>query len=308
MTDHAGDSSHTSQARLEVSEWLAYQADCNNAQNVYPYTTVCHGEELATVEGFSLPPNSGHLLCYANSSYASSYGTCQDLINRTNSAGGFGIIAHPYNPAFLWGDWNASGFRGLEIISNQSNYSSSAVSKWDTLLTNNLQGIINGTYPKIIGMANSDVHNSTYMWGLNMNYVYTGSSYPPGTDRSLVYNNLKAGRVIASSDGSLAVFSLNGYVPKSVVNVSPGTNNVSITVNAECARGDYYSPGGTIKIIENGTAVLTDSFSGLSVTRSYTLTATADCYYRVEVAFNGIVGDHVEYSYCFVSPVFVNLP
>jgi hypothetical protein len=308
ITDHAGDSSHTSQARLEVSEWLAYQTDCNNAQNVYPYTTVCPGEELATVEGFSLPPNSGHLLCYANSSYASSYGTCQDLINRANSAGGFGIIAHPYNPAFLWGDWNASGFRGLEIISNQSNYSSSAVSKWDTLLTNNLQGIISGSYPKIIGMANSDVHNSTYMWGLNMNYIYTGSSSPPGTNRSTVYNNLKAGRVSASSDGSLAVFSLNDYAPGSVVNVNPGTNNISITVNAECARGDYYSQGGTIRIIKNGTAVLTDSFSGLSITRSYTLTATADCYYRVEVTFNGIVGDHVEYSYCFVNPVYVNLP
>ncbi len=212
------------------------------------------------------------------------------------------------NPAFLWGDWNVTGFRGLEIISNQSNYSSSAVSKWDTLLTNNLQGIINGSYPKIIGMANSDVHNSTYMWGLNMNYIYTGSSSPPGTNRSTVYNNLKAGRVSASSDGSLAVFSLNGYVPGSVVNVSPGTNNISITVSAECARGDYYSPGGTIKIIKNGTAVLTDSFSGLSITRSYTLTATTDCYYRVEVTFNGIVGDHVEYSYCFVNPVYVNLP
>jgi len=55
------------------------------------------------------------------------------------------------------------------------------------------------------------------------------------------------------------------------------------------------------------TAVLTDSFSGLSITRGYTLTATADCYYRVEVTFNGIVGDHVEYSYCFVNPIFVNL-
>lgn len=227
---------------------------------------------------------------------------------KANSAGGFGIIAHPYNPAFLWGDWNASGFRGLEIISNQSNYSSSAVSKWDTLLTNNLQGIISGSYPKIIGMANSDVHNSTYMWGLNMNYIYTGSSSPPGTNRSTVYNNLKAGRVSASSDGSLAVFSLNSYAPGSVVNVNPGTNNISITVDAECARGDYYSPGGTIRIIKNSTAVLTDSFSGLSITRNYTLTATTDCYYRVEVTFNGIVGDHVEYSYCFVNPVYVNLP
>ncbi len=84
---------------------------------------------------------------------------------------------------------------------------------------------------------------------------------------------------------------------------------MSITVNAECARGDYYSPGGTIRIIKNGTDVPPDyNFTGLSVSKTYTFTATADCYYRVEVTFNGIVGDHVEYSYCFVNPVYVNLP
>lgn len=310
ITDHAGDYDHTHQARLDIDEWSIYNQACTRATNNYsPNISVCPGEELATKEYDILhPENSGHLLCYANSTYAASYGTCQELINRTNSAGGFGIVAHPYANAWInWDDWNVSGFRGLEIISNQSNYSSSAVSKWDELLTSNLQSIIGGG-DKIIGMANSDVHNSTYMWGLNMNYIYTGSSLPPGTNRSTVYNNLKAGRVSASSDGSLAVFSLNGYAPGSIVNVSPGTNNISITVSAECARGDYYSLGGTIRIIKNGTAVLTDSFSGLSISRSYTLTATADCYYRVEVTFNGVVGDHVEYSYCFVNPVYVNLP
>ena len=311
ITDHAGENSghSTTQPRLESDEWSIYNQACTRAMSNYsPNITVCPGEELATKELLEFGIQTGHLLCYGNTNYASSYGTCQDLINRTNSAGGFAIIAHPYNIFGTgWSDWNTSGFRGLEIISNQSNYSSSAVSRWDTLLTNNLQGIINGTYPKIIGMANSDVHDSTYMWGLNMNYIYTGSPSPPGINRSTVYNNLKAGRVSASSDGSLAVFSLNNYAPGGVVNVNPGTNNISITVNAECARG-YYSPGGTIRIIKNGTPVLTDSFSGLSITRSYTLTATADCYYRVEVTFSGIVGDHVEYSYCFVNPVYVNLP
>jgi len=64
------------------------------------------------------------------------------------------------------------------------------MSRCDTLLTSNLQSIIGGS-DKIIGMANSDVHDSTYMWGLNMNYIYTGSSNPPGTNRSSVYDNLK---------------------------------------------------------------------------------------------------------------------
>ena len=308
ITDHAGDSSHTSQARLEVSEWLAYQTDCNNAQNVYPYTTVCPGEELATGESFSLPPNSGHLLCYANSSYASSYGTCQDLINRANSAGGFGIIAHPYNPAFLWGDWNASSFRGLEIISNQSNYSSSAVSKWDSLLTNNLQGIISGRCPKIIGMANSDVHNSTSSaWGKNMNYIYTGSSTPPGTNRYAVYNALKEGRVSASLDGSLAVFSLNGYAPGSVVNVDPGANNISITVSGKCVSINY--PYIFVNVYSNnGVEVLSDSFYDYDTdfTKTYYFTATSDCYYRVVVTFKNQYGETG--GCCLVNPVYVNLP
>ena len=91
-------------------------------------------------------------------------------------------------------------------------------------------------------------------------------------------------------------------------------NNISITVNVECSRGDYSSPEGTIRIIKNGSAVPPDyDFDGLSVSKTYAFTATADCYYRVEVTFSGIVsdperGDHVEYSYCFVNPVYVNLP
>ncbi len=310
ITDHAGDSSQTSQARLEVSEWLAYQTDCNNAQNVYPYTTVCPGEELAVVEGSTSPfnSNSGHLLCYANSSYAASYGTCQDLINRTNSAGGFGVIAHPNNPLFHWGDWNVFGFRGLEIISSQQDsYSGIAASRWDLLLTNNLQGIINGNYPKIIGMANSDAHDSTYMWGFNMNYIYTGSSSPPGTNRSAVYNNLKAGKVTASSNGSLAVFSLNNYVPGSIVNVNPGTNNISITVSGKCISTAY--PYIHLYILSNnGTQVLYDFFydSDTDFSKTYQLTATSDCYYRVVVAFKneyGVIGGE-----CLVNPVYVNLP
>ena len=50
ITDHAGDSQHTSQPRLEWNEWSGYKTDCYNAQNTYPIT-VCPGEELATVEG-----------------------------------------------------------------------------------------------------------------------------------------------------------------------------------------------------------------------------------------------------------------
>lgn len=307
ITDHAGnDNIWTSEPRLESDEWSIYNTACTRATNNYsPNITVCPGEELATKELLA-PGVTGHLLCYSNSTYASSYNaSCQDLIDRTNSAGGFGVIAHPFGGIF-WSDWNVTDFRGLEIISNQSNYSSSAVSRWDTLLTSHLQGIISGSYPKIIGMANSDVHNPSYMWGLNMNYIYTGSSSPPGTNRAAVYDNLKAGRVSASSDGSLAVFSLNGYAPGSVVNVNPGTNNVSITVSGKSVSLAY--PFINIHIYSNnGIEILSDYlYSQYDFTETYQLTATSDCYYRVMVTFGNC--SNCENNFCFVNPIYVNLP
>jgi hypothetical protein len=312
VTDHAEDWSQTHQPRLEPDEWSIYNQACTRATNYYsPNITVCPGEELATKEyNFFDSTNSGHLLSYANSSYAASYGTCQDLINRANQAGGFGIIAHPYaNPWVNWDNWDVSGFRGLEIISNQTAYySENAVSKWDSLLTNNLQGIISGRYPKIIGMANSDVHNSTSSaWGKNMNYIYTGSSTPPGTNRYAVYNALKEGRVSASLDGSLAVFSLNGYAPGSIVNVNPGANNISITVSGKCVSINY--PYIFVNVYSNnGAEVLSDSFYDYDTdfTKTYYFTATSDCYYRVVVTFKNQYGETG--GCCLVNPVYVNLP
>jgi len=312
ITDHAGEDA-VAPKRLESNEWLIYNTACTRAMsNYFPNITVCPGEELAMVEGTTswTDPRSGHYLTYKNSSYVASYATaCYELIQRSYNAGGFGVIAHPYNTFFHWGDWSATsqnGFTELEIISNQSDYSQNAINKWDELLTANLENIIYGG-PKIIGMANSDVHNSTYMWGLNMNYIYTGSSNPPGTDRTAIYNNLKAGRVTASSDGSLAVFSLNGYAPGSVVNVNPGTNNVSITVSGKCISTAY--PYIYVYIFSNnGTQVLYDSFYDLDTdfNKTYQLTATADCYYRVLVTFKDQSG--AVKGYCLISPVYVNLP
>lgn len=203
ITDHTGNSSNT----LQQNEWSSYIDECNNAQNVTPNITVCPGEELHTDDGFG----NSHLLTYKNSLYVSSYGTCQELINRVKTNNGIPIIAHPYHILYPWNDWSASGFNGLEIINGQDGYSTQAVNRWDTILTTNLQNIISGLYPKVISMANSDTHSIGY-FGININYIYTGSQSPPGTNRSQVYNNLIAGRVTASSDGSLAVFSLNGYV------------------------------------------------------------------------------------------------
>ena len=305
ITDHAGDSAHTDQARLEEREWQYYVQDCiDNSGSI----TICPGEELATAEGpFLPPPNSGHLLCYANSSYASSYGTCQELINKANSAGGFGIIAHPYNSAFLWGDWNASGFRGLEIISNQSNYSSSAVSKWDTLLTNNLQGIISGSYPKIIGMAGSDSHSvNPENFGRNMTYVFTDKIDAPSQDN--VYTALREGKVIASSDGSFAAFTVRKYDtsnyagPGQIIEVNTGDTLEFVVYYRQV---NDVSTNVRIKIISNNGEILNGSngevVQGPSGYRTYYGTITKSRYYRVQVEFENPEG------YVFVNPAYVKV-
>lgn len=302
ITDHAGNDSDT----LQENEWNLYNYICNTVQD--SSVTVCPGEELHTKDYDPLNPldRPSHLLTYKNSSYVSSYGTCQELINRVINNNGIPIIAHPYHILYPWNDWNATGFNGLEIISGQDGYSTQAINRWDTILTTNLQNIISGSYPKVIGVANRDTHSIGY-FGINMNYIYTGSQSPPGTNRNQVYNNLIAGRVTASSDGSLAVFSLNGYAPGSIVNVTPRDNNITIVVNGESIYGynTYYCE---IKVIKNETQILQDGFYNSKIeNKTYTFTARSDCYYRVEVIFYTLLNDLYIYSYCFVSPIYVNI-
>jgi hypothetical protein len=164
-TDHAGENSghNTSEPRLEQDEWSIYKTACSRATAQYsPTVTVCPGEELATKELAEVGP-TGHLLCYSNSSYAASYGTCAQLTTKATNAGGFGIIAHPYTPLVQWSDfplnWSGVAWRGLEVISNQTGCSWQAVGSWDNTLVANLSAEIAGSY-RCVAMANSDVHNS----------------------------------------------------------------------------------------------------------------------------------------------------
>ncbi|MCE5193762.1 MAG: hypothetical protein ABFD13_06450 [Candidatus Cryosericum sp.] len=208
-TDHAGDFAHSPlQPRLEASESTNYGAYCTSAQTTYGIT-VCPGEELATLE----EPGGSHLLAYKNSTYAASYDVSkQVLINRANSAAGFGIIAHPYNFSFNWSDWSNgsyTGFRGIELISCGSIVNAAQLGDWDTYLGVHLSATMQDPNHRFcVGLAGSDYHGQIYLpdyLGTNMTYIYTGSSSPPGSYRPSVYTALENGRASASSDGSLLV-------------------------------------------------------------------------------------------------------
>ena len=301
ITDHAGDDGHTSQARLETDEWNIYKTACSRATTQYsPTITVCPGEELAVREGFDLV--GGHLLSYANSGYAASYGTgCGTLTTNVLNAGGFGIIAHPYG-WISWSNWSANPWRGLEVVSGQSGYSADAVGKWDTSLRSSLSDEIAGTVRRV-AMANSDVHSAANTpWGSNMNYIYTGSYSAPGTSPSAVWTPIQRGSLTASSDGSFAAATVNGVYPGYTASVARNST-VSVFVTGAPVSTNYTQA--TVTVLLNGYAQSSEvvSLNGGNFTRTYSLTVPADAYIRVEVSYG--IGTSRS-GYCFVNPVFID--
>ena len=308
ITDHAGVNSghNTSEPRLEQDEWNIYKTACSRATILYsPTVTVCPGEELATKELAEVGP-TGHLLCYSNSSYAASYSTCAQLTTNAANAGGFGIIAHPYTPLVQWSDfplnWSGVAWRGLEVISNQTECSWQAVGSWDNALVANLSAEIAGSY-RCVAMANSDVHSAANTpWGSNMNYIYTGSYSVPGTSPSAVWNPIKQGSLTASSDGSFSAATVNGAYPGYTTTI-PRNSTVSVFVTGTPVSTTYTQA--TLTVLLNGYAQTSEivPLTGGNFTRTYPVSVSADSYIRVEVSY-GVGGSRS--GYCFVNPVFID--
>ncbi len=292
------------QGRLETEEWSIYQAACSRATTgYYPTVTVCPGEELATKEipeWWVLP--TGHLLSYASSSYTASYGTCQDLINRTTGNARFGAIAHPFNAACRWSDWNATPWRGIEVASNQSYEDSGAVSQWDQKLLSALPAEIAGSV-RHVAMSNSDVHSSSSAgWGANINYIYTGSYAAPGTSPDVVWNAIRQGEVTASTDGSFAAATVKGTYPGHTLSVARNST-VSVSVTGTPVSSSYTFA--RVEVRRNGYVEKTSpliSLNGSNFSWLTSLQIPVDSYVRVDVLYgNGSTWSGI----CLVNPVFI---
>jgi len=317
ITDHAGDTAHpttpSGQSRLEASEWTTYGGTsplgCTYAQT-NSGITVCPGEELATQEGLG----GSHLLTYKNSSYAASFTLPlkQGLINNANNAGGFGIIAHPYNSSFLWNDWSNgsyTGFRGIELISNGTVVDATQIADWDSYLRGHLSATMQDPSHRFcVGLAGSDFHTtwvSDYL-GANMNYIYTGSSTPPGIYRSSVYSALENGRASASSDGSLLVHKITTggtYLPGYYMQKSAAGN---IAVNVYAAYFMSMPVGGwaKVEIVTSAGTIVTDYVvSQTIVNKDYSIYVSGDTYVRVQVTF---FDGNTRFSSCFTNPTFID--
>ena len=76
-------------------------------------------------------PQKNHLLALGiNQSHARYASSPQELINSINKVKGLSFIAHPYDPELptfkeddlSWIDWSVSGFTGLELWNNLSEF------------------------------------------------------------------------------------------------------------------------------------------------------------------------------------------
>ncbi len=310
ITDHAGDGTHITtpafQPRLNSGEWGIYQTACSRATTQYsPAITVCPGEELATRELSEYwIPETGHLLSYQNTAYAPSFSSCQNLTSSAVNAGGFGIVAHPFSGSIPWSNWNATPWNGLEVMSNESTPNSWAVTKWDQTLSSRLSDEISGQY-RCVAMANSDVHaSSSAGWGANMNYIYTGSYAGPGTSTSTVWDAINQGRLTASSNGSFAAATVNGFYPGSSMAV---LRNTTVSVSITGTQANLSDSVARVRVYQNGTEVNSPPdipISGSNFTCTVPVTITQNCYIRVAVFFgNGSTWS----GYCLVNPVFVGI-
>jgi len=312
IADHAGDGTHITtpafQPRLNSGEWSIYTTACSRATTLYsPTVTVCPGEELATRELSEYwIPETGHLLSYKNGSYAPSFSSCQNLTSSAVNAGGFGIIGHPYTPFVGWGDWTATPWNGVEVISNTpTSWDDQAVNKWDQqLLAKLTDELTDAISYRCVAMANSDVHSAGGQpaWGSNMNYIYTGSYSVPGTSSSAVWNPIQKGSLTASSDGSFAAATVNGIYPGYKTTV-PRNSSVSVFVTGTQVSSTYTTA--RVRIIRNGSVVLSPpdfNIFGSNFTQNYSITIPENSYVRVEVTYGTNLG---WMGKCFVNPVFV---
>lgn len=144
------------------------------------------GEE---VHDMRRDPQVNHFLAYGTNKEMCRYAPDpQRLIDETCLAGGYGFLAHPFDPTlplfhepdYGWKDWHVEGFTGLEIWNYMSEFKglikgklsalqvvqnpqkhimgpdAQVLAKWDDLLA---QG------KRIAAVGNSDAHGQTYGMG-----------------------------------------------------------------------------------------------------------------------------------------------
>jgi hypothetical protein len=170
----------------------------------------------------------------------------QVILDRINGSGGMGFIAHPFGAGpFFYAPWDrengAVGFAGLEIFSNSSGLlgdeDMKAISWWYELL-NEIPPPEGGRlasradYPTRfpVGIGNSDAHQPARI-GNAFTYarlpeVARGAGMVP---RQELMGAFVEGRLVVSN-GPLAYAEIEGAGTGEVAAVSPGENEITLTL------------------------------------------------------------------------------
>jgi hypothetical protein len=186
-------------------------------------------------------PQKSHLLAIGTDrSFVRFASDPQQLINKINEGGGSSFIAHAYDPALSafgeddlsWADWSVTGFTGMEIWNNLSEFKiqvkhklgaiffalfpqflavqppKQIVERWDALL---LRG------QHVVGIGGADAHTLIYHFGpftkevfpyryhfktINTHILLDNPlSGHAEKDRGVILEALKTGRVFVANDG-----------------------------------------------------------------------------------------------------------
>jgi hypothetical protein len=282
--------------------WPSYVSQCNTAQT---------NRGIPVLPGFectALEADSGaDALGYACKETASSIPTNNaltpqqliDAVNAHNTPYSYSVIAHPYGLPD-WDTWTATGYRCMELLSNEATAKSSTVSKWFSLLSSGLANtILTGKF--VVGTGNSDCHNNCGPGDTGLTWLYCPSY--GSTNRTAIWNAIRAGAASASALGDLGCFSLNNYMQGSVVNVFPGS-----TLEFKLVQQPLSTSTCTQLTIYKQNQTVLKGFTNPSTTETiYQTTAlSTDTFYLVKFTF--FDGVTLMYYEVWASPVFVNVP
>ena len=301
ITDHSYD--------MDANEWQTAQGECAAATDLPEFLVMC-GEEISVDESETdLPPGeTGHYLGYGLDTFIANTGTdpdffdwypdspdsqdCIDAVNKQRGEkGGVGFIAHPFNYAWDWYNWDVTGYTGIEVWNGGwGDYDEEALQRWDSLL---VDGLTSGRH--VVGIGNSDAHPI-------FSYEHSAFTYLdlPFLTEDAIVDAYKGGHAIFSN-GPLLTFKIGQETIGDTVKVNRGSQ---VTLNIEWAIPDFAAMQ-TVRInkITASACYWHDiSISGTTGRESWTdpNPINVPCYYRLE----GFGAD--EEFRVYTNPIWIN--
>lgn len=280
------------------ANWTFYHDDCAARQTAFGIP-VLPGVEVMTAG------DDGHVLGYALDRTAvpprDVYLAPQallDAVNRHSGGTSFGVVAHPFQqwPNEPWADWSTTGFRAIELMSNERVASDATIAAWFALLRRDAAGAVAGN-GFTVGLANSDDHfNSPGGAGIN----WVRSTVAP-LSRTAVWEAIRLGRVSASGGRDFGSFTLNGVQQGGVAAVS-GTGTLTFTVLQRPVTGRACME---ISIRDKNNSIVWSVSNPASSTYTRSIPAPlADGFYTVRMVFAKRDGSDRSHVWC--NPVFLD--